>query len=39
MMEHKQLSLYVRVSKEKLAIYQKTLLHCPRSEDQSVIIN
>jgi len=39
MMEHTQLSLYVRVSKEKLAIYQKTLLLCRSSRDRSVIIN
>ncbi len=38
-MEHTQLSLYVWVSWEKLAIYRKTLLLCHRSEDQSVIIN
>ena len=38
-MEHTQLSLHVRVSSEKLAIYRKTLLICRRNEDQSVIIN
>jgi hypothetical protein len=38
-MEHTQLSLYVRVSQETLAIYRKNLLLWSRSEDQSVIIN
>ena len=37
-MEHTQLSLYVRISQETLAIYRKTLLLWVSSKDQSVII-